>query len=112
LQDARAVGASDRELRRDREVVASAVEQAAQILLGFPDLITRGGIDERAARACERVEDPWDVLRRGAVAPPGAEGARAEREGGDPQTVVAAEGEMSHASVNHAAAEFIRGYSD
>ena len=83
LQHPGAVGTSDGELRRHSEVVAPAVEQAAENLLCLSYLIARGGVDERAARVGERVEDPRDVLGGGAVTPPRTERACTEGEGGD-----------------------------
>ena len=78
-----------------------------RILLGLADLIAGRRVDEGAAGLGEAIDDRAGDVGFGAVAPPGAEVARAQCQGRDAQAVVAAEGEVLHVSSQDHRAEFI-----
>src|SRR6185369_3898825 len=74
--------AAQGELGSDHEIIAPALQQAAEQFLRFAELIAVGCVDEVAARFGVALEDAACLRRLRAVPPPGPEIPRAEHEFG------------------------------
>jgi hypothetical protein len=84
------------ELRRQHEVVPASGKEVAQNLLGLPELIAVGRVDEVPAGVGVGGENAPRFVGLGAVSTSGPEIASAEHEFGDPESRVLSKQRVTH----------------